>query len=147
MAGGERVMLRCVSTVVDAHFLKGYLAAGGIESEIVGDGAHPLGAMPHAPAFELWVAAADRERAALLLSQAEQGPADGEQSVLCVNCGEENPSNFEVCWKCGGFTRVEGRSHAHHTAPTPAATFMTQKGMMGAVALGILVLVLWSTLR
>lgn len=24
-------------------------------------------------------------------------PAD----VLCASCGETNPGNFEVCWKCG----------------------------------------------
>ena len=22
-------------------------------------------------------------------------------SVWCRNCGEENPENFELCWKCG----------------------------------------------
>jgi hypothetical protein len=38
---------------------------------------------------------AERELAAMQSERARTG------SVRCSDCGEENPANFELCWKCG----------------------------------------------
>jgi hypothetical protein len=38
---------------------------------------------------------AERELAAMQRERAQTG------SVRCRDCGEENPANFELCWKCG----------------------------------------------
>ena len=27
-------------------------------------------------------------------------------NVQCPSCGEENPANFQLCWKCGGGLEV-----------------------------------------
>ena len=38
---------------------------------------------------------AEKELAAMRSERAKTG------SVWCRECGEENPANFELCWKCG----------------------------------------------
>jgi len=38
---------------------------------------------------------AEKELAAMQSERARTG------SVWCRGCGEENPANFELCWKCG----------------------------------------------
>ena len=44
----------------------------------------------------------------------EVTPID-EETVPCVACGEENPTNFETCWKCGKQTTGEGPEAADDT--------------------------------
>jgi hypothetical protein len=47
---------------------------------------------------ELWVDAADYERALKVL---ESVPAsDNLKDWLCPACKEANPGNFSICWKC-----------------------------------------------
>ena len=62
---------------------------------IVGD-VPPEVAQPH-----VWLEdGADRPRAeAELAAMRSERARTG--SVWCRNCGEENPANFELCWKCG----------------------------------------------
>jgi hypothetical protein len=38
---------------------------------------------------------AERELAAMQRERAQTG------SIRCRDCGEDNPANFELCWKCG----------------------------------------------
>jgi hypothetical protein len=38
---------------------------------------------------------AEQELAAMRSERAQTG------SIHCRDCGEENPANFELCWKCG----------------------------------------------
>jgi hypothetical protein len=38
---------------------------------------------------------AEKELAAMRSEREKTG------SVWCPDCGEENPANFELCWKCG----------------------------------------------
>ncbi len=44
----------------------------------------------------------DYETAAKILEEhvANEGAKSG-QEVACACCGEPNPGNFEICWKCG----------------------------------------------
>jgi hypothetical protein len=43
---------------------------------------------------------ADRERAEIVLREIEAaGRKTG--SLFCRACGEESPSNFDLCWNCG----------------------------------------------
>ncbi|MFO1325216.1 MAG: DUF2007 domain-containing protein [Burkholderiales bacterium] len=43
----------------------------------------------------------DLERARIVLSDIERaGTRDG--SVKCGGCGEDSPTNFDLCWNCGG---------------------------------------------
>ncbi|WP_340677153.1 DUF2007 domain-containing protein [Paraglaciecola sp.] len=46
--------------------------------------------------LELWVKDAEYEKSKSILSALE----DAEEEWVCVSCGEENGSAFEVCWSC-----------------------------------------------
>lgn len=64
-------------------------------SSIVGD-VPPEVAQP-----QVWIEReADRERAAIVLRDIENGARSGE--VACRACGESSPANFDLCWNCGG---------------------------------------------
>ena len=43
----------------------------------------------------------DRERAQVVLDEIESAGAD-ESTLVCRDCGEGSPANFDLCWKCGG---------------------------------------------
>jgi hypothetical protein len=43
---------------------------------------------------------ADRSRAETVLA-ALHAERQKTGSIRCTNCGEDNPANFEICWKCG----------------------------------------------
>jgi hypothetical protein len=65
-------------------------------SSIVGD-VPPDVAQPH-----VWIEReCDQERALIVLKEIEAaGSHAGE--VACGKCGEASPSNFDLCWNCGG---------------------------------------------
>ena len=50
---------------------------------------------------EVWV---ERERdtalALRIVSDFENG-VDDPRTVKCLDCGEDNPRNFQICWSCG----------------------------------------------
>lgn len=43
----------------------------------------------------------DRERAQVVLADIERAGRVAHD-VSCVACGESSPSNFDLCWNCGG---------------------------------------------
>jgi len=43
----------------------------------------------------------DRERAQVVLAEIEHA-GRAARDVSCVACGEPSPSNFDLCWNCGG---------------------------------------------
>lgn len=61
-----------------------------------------LGEIPFTHAFpEIWIEReADFERARALVTQHESQRAAGP-ARRCQQCGEDNPSTFEICWRCG----------------------------------------------
>jgi len=89
---------------IDAYLLLHRLQQAGIVahifnehmSSIVGD-VPPDVAQP-----QIWLERGnDRMRAeAVVAALAAERALTG--SVFCPACGEENPANFELCWKCGG---------------------------------------------
>lgn len=45
---------------------------------------------------------ADLENAtALIKEHLHQAPADSMPDVVCAQCGQPSPGNFETCWNCG----------------------------------------------
>jgi len=64
-------------------------------SSIVGD-VPPDVAQP-----QVWLEReADRERAEILLARlTEEAARSG--TMHCAACGEDSPSNFDLCWNCG----------------------------------------------
>ena len=87
----------------DAHIIVGLLGQAGIAARVFNENAQGgVGEIPFVHAWpEVWLEEeTDSERALELIRGFEQGK-DTEGQVACPACGESNPGNFEVCWKCG----------------------------------------------
>lgn len=51
---------------------------------------------------EIWIIREDDfERAKRIIDTYENTPVT-TGNVQCPSCGEDNPANFQLCWKCGG---------------------------------------------
>jgi hypothetical protein len=103
-AGEEQLRLYRASSVPEAHLLCGMLQAEGIHAlvrnELLAGAIGELPMMSTLP--EVWlVRASDAPRARGVLddyrarASVKLGP-----DVACPACRAENPSNFELCWKC-----------------------------------------------
>ena len=87
----------------DAHILLGLLETSGIKARILNASAQGgLGEIPFTHAYpELWIDdARDASRARKIIEEFERAPS-GDATRRCTKCGEDNPSRFELCWKCG----------------------------------------------
>jgi hypothetical protein len=61
-----------------------------------------LGDIPFTHAYpEVWIMRPeDYERGKRIVQNYEKTPAT-IGIIHCLACGEENPKNFQLCWKCG----------------------------------------------
>lgn len=87
-----------------AYLLAGLLRHAGITVRIFNENAQGgMGDIPFSETYpEVWIeSAADFAQASDLVASFEKAPVD-KGSVFCRACSEENPANFELCWKCGG---------------------------------------------
>ena len=87
----------------EAHLVAGLLRHAGIDSRVLKENAQGgLGDIPFGEAYpEVWIEhSADLDRANAIIAEFESPPIDSG-SVACPACSEENPGNFELCWKCG----------------------------------------------
>jgi len=87
----------------EAHLLLHLLGHEGIRARVVGE--HLQGAMGEIPFPEVypevWIEREhDAARALRIVSDFEHG-ADDARTVRCLDCGEDNPRNFQICWSCG----------------------------------------------
>lgn len=86
-----------------AHLLAGLLRHAGIDSRVLKENAQGgLGDIPFGEAYpEVWIEhVRDTDRANAIIAEFESDPVD-HGSTICPSCGEDNPGNFEMCWKCG----------------------------------------------
>ena len=95
--------VHAAANLPEAHILVDLLADRGIRARVLNANASSLaGELPiEASLPQVWVDdPADYERAKevilAFLRPTALGPA-----VKCPNCGEENPSSFDLCWSCG----------------------------------------------
>jgi hypothetical protein len=100
----EQLRLYRASSVPEAHLLCGMLQTEGVQALVRNEMlAGAIGELPMMSTLpEVWlVRASDEPRARRVLddyqarANAKLGP-----DVSCPACGAENPSNFELCWKC-----------------------------------------------
>ena len=85
----------------EAHLVAGLLGRAGIEARVLNEhAAGGLGDIPFGEAYpEVWIVNDhDFDRANDVLDEFEFAEPPG--AMLCPACGEENPDNFDVCWKC-----------------------------------------------
>lgn len=83
--------------------LLGLFAALRIEARILNASAQGgLGEIPFIQAYpEVWLAdARDLDRARTVIADFDR-PLAAENEVRCIQCGEDSPGGFAVCWKCG----------------------------------------------
>jgi hypothetical protein len=89
--------------LTDASLLRERLSAAGIQSGLRNDllqgalGELPLTLRPEVYVLSESDVAPSRQLVAEFEAALERplGP-----EILCPHCGEENPANFEMCWKC-----------------------------------------------
>lgn len=89
----------------DAYLLLHRLERAGIEARVLNEHAHGgVGEIPFTHAYpEVWlVEPADAERAVVIVKEHEHERATpAEAARACRICREDNPGNFDVCWRCG----------------------------------------------
>lgn len=86
-------------SLAEATLVRDALAHEAIPAKILGEGRASLaGEIPFPETMtEVLVEEVCAPAARLLLARAAVEAPDWR----CAGCGEENPGNFELCWKCG----------------------------------------------
>ena len=101
MAKDDRVMIATFARMDEAGLLVATLKNAGIEAIMRGQYRPRLFFLAgiYKTLCEVWVAPDDEQRARQIMAENETN-ADAPPRN-CVHCGEENPGNFDICWKCG----------------------------------------------
>jgi hypothetical protein len=94
--------LYAAANLQDAYLLLHLLAEKGVKAHVLNENAQGgLGEIPFTHTYpEIWIEdEADLPTARKVINVFEQRPSEPGE-VKCPSCGEENPGNFEVCWRC-----------------------------------------------
>jgi len=87
----------------DAYLLLHRLQQAGIAAHVFNEHMHSIvgDVPPDVAQPQVWLERArDRPRAETVLETLRVERLK-TGSVRCTNCSEDNPANFELCWKCG----------------------------------------------
>jgi len=89
--------------VVEAYIVHHLLLQKGVESEVFYDDIHGSGLGPFMQASVWLIDHDDAGFARRLIREQERTirNTDAGTDYKCSECGESNPSTFEVCWSCG----------------------------------------------
>jgi hypothetical protein len=98
-------MLRLYSAanLTEAYLVLHALEHAGIAAHVLNQHAQSgLGDIPFTHAWpEVWIEQdRDVERARAVITRYESARVSGSPR-RCLGCGEDNPANFEFCWRCG----------------------------------------------
>ncbi len=100
----EELRLYRASSVPEAHLLSGMLEAEGVSAFIKNELlAGAIGELPMMSALpEVWLVHGKDEAKARKVLEDFRARASSKlgPDVACPACGADNPSNFELCWKC-----------------------------------------------
>jgi len=91
------------SNLMEAQIVLDLLAHAYIPAQIFNQYAQGMaGEIPvHHACPEIWITHdEDFERGKHIIDSYENTPAT-TGNVQCPSCSEENPANFQLCWKCG----------------------------------------------
>lgn len=89
-------------------YCQSILAAEGIETIVRNEHLTGLTEFPIPDFFPALCVVNDEEHAraiAILRDHLTADASAADEEIVCATCGETNPGNFEVCWKCGGSVR------------------------------------------
>jgi hypothetical protein len=87
----------------DAYLLLHRLQHAGVVAHIFNEHMQSIvgDVPPEVAQPQVWLERpADRQRAERVLA-ALQSERRQSGNVRCTACGEDNPANFELCWRCG----------------------------------------------
>jgi hypothetical protein len=87
----------------DAYLLLHWLQQAGIPAHVFNEHMQSIvgDVPPDVAQPQVWIENSDdRARAETVLAEM-RSERMRTGSVRCRGCGEENPANFELCWKCG----------------------------------------------
>ena len=98
-------MKRIYSAVnlAEAYLVRDLLTQSGIPAHVFNE--HAMGAMGEvalgAAYPQVWIAQLHQEQHArsVIADYEKREPSTAVRN--CFSCGEQNPEEFEVCWKCG----------------------------------------------
>ena len=98
------VCVHRMTNPIEANLIKGLLEQQGIQVEISGEGlVGAYAGVPRVCDVRLLVPPGQRQQALSVIEgyEAAKGEPDDGRHWVCAGCGEQNASNFEICWNCG----------------------------------------------
>jgi hypothetical protein len=96
--------LYVAANVTEAYIVLNMLTRAGIEARLFNEYAPGgMGEIPFTHTYpEVWIEEqADHALAARILADYQQHPPTAG-TIRCRQCDADNPSDFEICWQCGG---------------------------------------------
>ena len=96
--------LYVAANVTEAYIVLNMLTRAGIEARVLNEYAPGgMGELPFTHTYpEVWIEEqSDKVLATRILAEYQQ-PTSTTGSVRCRQCDADNPSDFEICWRCGG---------------------------------------------
>lgn len=94
--------------LLEAHIVRDLLENAYIPTRLFNEYAQGgMGEIPFTHTYpEVWVMRdLDFERGRKIIAAYEQAPQVTD-IVFCLQCSEENPGNFQLCWQCGSGLEV-----------------------------------------
>lgn len=94
--------------LLEAHIVRDLLENACIPTRLFNEYAQGgMGEIPFTHTYpEVWVMRdLDFERGRRIIATYEQAPQVTD-IVFCLQCGEENPGNFQLCWQCSSGLEV-----------------------------------------
>ncbi|MEQ1883039.1 MAG: DUF2007 domain-containing protein [Burkholderiales bacterium] len=90
------------ATLIEAHLVRDLLGHAGIDAMVLNENLQSIvGEIPVNQAGpEVWISNQREVRQALEVVRRMQSPVGAQAAIFCPGCHEENPRNFELCWKC-----------------------------------------------
>lgn len=90
------------ASLPEAYLLLHSLQAENIAARVFNENAQGgVGELPFTHAYpEVWIERPEDEPRARQLVREFESDSKSDGSKTCSDCGEINPSNFELCWRC-----------------------------------------------
>ena len=89
-------------TAAEAHLLVDELREEGIETHVTNEASQGMLGDIASSQPEVWLIEDKQEPRARQVVRAFEAARqdDTDPALICPSCSEENPANFELCWKC-----------------------------------------------
>ncbi len=96
------IKIHLAHDIQQANLILHYLEQHNIKAIILNQYTQgALGELPFTQTYpEIWVDESLGNKAKKLINEFEKLPLT-DKTIICKNCDENNPENFETCWSCG----------------------------------------------